>query len=260
MKLQIRKRVIISVVILVILSVALVYIKSQYVVPIIMYHSIDDKAAVSKTSVCPESFKRQMYFLKRHNYNVVRLEELPDLMKQGRIPSRTIVITFDDGYENNYMCAYPVLRELALPATIFIAPALIGRENYLTWGQIIEMSESGLISIGSHSMTHAYLVELPEEELEIEITGSKRSIEDHINRPVYSFSYPLGSFNEYVKEKVRKAGYKIAVGTNPGRAYPKHDLFAMKRLRISKTSDNLFAFWVEISGFYTWLKEHRDED
>ncbi|MBU4205184.1 PAS domain S-box protein [Patescibacteria group bacterium] len=115
--------------------------RGQYVAPIIMYHRIDEDAGVSRISVSPESFKRQMYFLKGRDYNVVRLEDLPELLSSGKIPRRTIAITFDDGYENNYTDAYPVLKELGLPATIFISPAFIGTDGYLTWDQVIEMSK-----------------------------------------------------------------------------------------------------------------------
>jgi peptidoglycan/xylan/chitin deacetylase (PgdA/CDA1 family) len=225
-----------------------------------MYHRIDDKAALSKLSVTPGSFRSHMEFLKRHNYNVVHLADLPDMIGRGNIPHKTIAITFDDGYENNYLNAYPVLKELDLPATIFISPGLIGQDEYLTWDQVVEMSESGVITIGSHSMTHRHLPSITEHRLDIEIFDSKRAIESHIRKEVNTFSYPIGGFNEHVQDKVRKAGYEIAVATNPGKNYPKHDLFAMKRVRISRTSDNLLAFWIETSGFYTWIKEHRDED
>ena len=235
-------------------------IKNNYVVPVLMYHNIDDNATLSKLSVSPQSFRAQMGFLKRHNYNVVSLEELSDLIKHGKVPYRTIAITFDDGYENNYMNAFPVLKEFGLEATIFISPALIGEEGYSTWEELIDMAESGLIAIGSHSMTHAYLPDLPQQKLDMEIFDSKRSIESHIRKDVLAFSYPAGGFNDYVREEVIKAGYKIAVATSPGKKYPKHDLFAMKRLRITRTSDNLFVFWIETSGFYTWIKEYRDED
>ena len=254
------RRLIILVAAVIFVIAGFLWTRQQYVVPIIMYHHVDDRAQVSKLSVCPESFKRQMLFLKRHRYNVVKLEDLPDLIEKRKIPKKTIAITFDDGYENNYTSAYPVLKELGLPATIFIIPALIGRNGYLTWDQVIEMSESGVISIGSHTMRHAYLPDLAEQKLDIEISDSKRAIESHIRKEITSFSYPVGAFNKYIKDKIMKAGYTIAVATNPGKDYPRHDLFAMKRVRISRTSDNLTTFWIETSGFYTWIKEHRDED
>jgi len=254
-----RKIIVIGISVIII-TAAILWIKAQYVVPIIMYHNIDANSAGSRLSVSPESFKRQMRFLKSQHYNVVKLEDLADIVRSNAFPLKTIAITFDDGYENNYTQAYPVLKSLGLNATIFIVPALVGRDGYLTWDQIVEMSESGVISIGSHSMSHAWLPGLADQELDSEILGSRRSIESHLRREVDAFSYPVGGFNQGVRDKVIKSGYKIAVATNPGRKYPKHDLFAMKRLRISGTSDNLFVFWFETTGFYTWIKEHRDKD
>jgi len=293
------RKIIALLVILIIAISAVLYLKAQYVVPIVMYHNIDGKSAASRLSVSPESFKRQMNFLKNQHYNVVKLEDLAKMIRENqflrpegqnlfashqgeidterplfirilksvvlwprmyRFPSKTIAITFDDGYRNNYTDAYPVLKNLDLHASIFIIPALVGTDGYLTWDQIIEMSESGVITIGSHTMTHPWLPAQPAEKMDLEIRDSKLAIENHLNKEVSSFSYPLGGFNKDVREKVIKAGYKIAVATNPGKIYPKHDLFAMKRLRISNTSDNLFVFWFEITGFYTWIKEHRDKD
>ncbi len=234
--------------------------RQQYVIPVIMYHSIDDNAGQTKLSVYPESFERHMVFLKERDYNVVPFDELPGMIRKGKIPRKTIAITFDDGFENNYEIAYPVLKELGLPATIFISPGKIGREGYLNWGQVKEMSDSGIISIGSHTITHAYLPGMSDDRLDVEIVDSKRVIEERIGKPATEFSYPLGGFDQYIKNKVISAGYRVAAATNPGKDYPAHDIFAMKRVRISRTSDNLFVFWIETSGFYTWIKEHRDED
>ncbi|MBU1912617.1 MAG: polysaccharide deacetylase family protein [Candidatus Omnitrophica bacterium] len=278
------RKSIITGVFVIIAIVVVFWAKSQYVVPIIMYHKIDGNSATSRLSVSPESFKRQMSFLKNQHYNVVKLEELTGMIKENgahpgsspgflgrnterplwprmyKIPPKTIAITFDDGYESNYISAFPVLKQLGLHATIFIIPALVGTDGYATWSQIIEMSESGFITIGSHTMTHSWLPTQPVQRLDQEIRDSKIAIESHLDKEVASFSYPLGGFNKDVREKVAQAGYKIAVATNPGKKYPKHDIFAMKRLRISSTSDNLFVFWFEITGFYTWIKEHRDKD
>ena len=255
-----KKRYTVIFIALFVLAALVSYAKAQYVVPVLMYHKIDNDSAVSRLSVSQESFRRQMLFLKNQCYNVVRLEDLAGMVKKNKFPPKTIAITFDDGYENNYFNAYPVLKELGLHATIFIIPAMVGTGDYLTWDQIIDMSGSGVITIGSHSLSHPWLPSQPDQKLESEIAGSKQAIEGHIRKDVYTFSYPLGGFDANAREKVIKAGYKIAATTNPGKRYPKHDLFAMKRLRISSTSDNLFVFWIEITGFYTWIKEHRDKD
>jgi peptidoglycan/xylan/chitin deacetylase (PgdA/CDA1 family) len=254
------RKIIIITAALVVTAAVILWVRAQYVVPIIMYHKIDGNSATSRLSVSPESFKAQMNFLKHRRYNVVKLEDLAEMIRKNKLPPKTIAITFDDGYEDNYLNAYPVLKELGLPAVIFIIPAMIGNDGYLTWDQVMEMSESGIITIGSHSLSHPWLPSQAVQVLDREIADSKRSIEGHTEKDVNAFSYPQGAFNEIVREKVIKAGYKIAVATNPGKKYPKHDLFAMKRLRISSTSDNLFVFWFEITGFYTWIKEHRDKD
>jgi peptidoglycan/xylan/chitin deacetylase (PgdA/CDA1 family) len=251
-----RKNIIITIVLIAALA-AILYARAQYVVPIIMYHRIDENSAVSTLSVSPESFEAQMRFLKNQHYNVVGLEDLVGMVKKNSFPPKTIAITFDDGYEDNYLKAYPVLKELGLQATIFIIPAMVGTDGYLTWDQVLEMSESGIIIIGSHSFTHPWLTNQPDQKLDSEIIDSKRAIESHLGKDIGAFCYPLGRFNENVREKVINAGYKIAVATNPGKKYPKHDLYAMKRIKIARSSDNLFVFWLETSGFYTWIKEHR---
>ncbi|MFH1478942.1 MAG: polysaccharide deacetylase family protein [Candidatus Omnitrophota bacterium] len=255
-----KKKNSVILVLLVIMLVVFLWGREQYAVPIIMYHNIDQNSASSRLSVSPENFERQMSFLKRNDYNVVELSKISDLIRNNEVPYKTIAITFDDGYENNYKYAFPILKKYGLPATIFIAPGVIGKEGYMTWEQVIEMSDSDVVSIGSHSMNHAYLPHIQKYYLDLEIKGSKDLIERYIKKKVYSFSYPVGGFNDYVRNLVVRAGYKIAVATNPGKKYPKHDIFAMKRLRISNTSDNLFVFWIETSGFYTWIKEHRDDD
>ena len=251
------RKIIIPGVFVIIAIVIIFWVKAQYVVPIIMYHNIDGNSAASTLSVSPQSFRVQMVFLKSHKYNVVRLGDIEEMVRKNRFPSKTVAITFDDGYENNYLNAYPVLKKLGLQATIFIIPAKIGTDGYLTWDEVIEMSESGVITIGSHSFSHPWLTSQPDQKLDSEILGSKRAIESHLHKKVNAFCYPSGGFDKNAREKVIKAGYEIAVATNPGRRYPKHDLFAMKRIKIARTSDNLFIFWFETTGFYTWIKEHR---
>lgn len=237
-----------------------VYLRREYVVPILMYHHLDANSKINKCSVAPQSFQRQMEFLYRHKYNVVSLEKIADLIKRKeKIPARTLAITFDDGYEDNYTYGFPVLKKYGFPATIFVTTTHIGTEGSLSWDEVLEMSDNGL-SIGSHAVTHSYLPGLTERRLKDEIINSKIILESRLNKKVLFFSYPGGGFNEKIKQIVKEAGYKGACATNPGKKYPKGDIYALKRLRISRASDNLFAFWIKASGYYTWIKEHRDED
>jgi peptidoglycan/xylan/chitin deacetylase (PgdA/CDA1 family) len=214
--------------------------------------------------ISPETFQRQMGFLKRHHYNVVTLKTIADLIRdRKKIPPKTLAITFDDGYKDNYTYAFPILKKYNFPATIFIIINEVGRpeDDRLSWDEIKVMQGSGIITFGSHTLSHAYLPEISsDQELKFEIFDSKRMLEEQLGREVSIFSYPGGRFNTKIKQFVRDAGYKVAVATNPGKRFPNNDIFVLKRLRISSTSNNLFVFWIETSGYYTFIKEHRDDD
>jgi len=252
-------------IILVILSVVAIWLHSIYVAPIAMYHAVDiiTVEGYESVTVRPEKFKQQMEFLKRHKYNIVTLDELTDLISSKKwIPWKTVCITFDDGYVNNYIYAYPVLKKLNIPATIFVVSDFVGKPGYLSAEQIREMSDNG-IDIGSHTKVHFWLGKKRKNEIKREkkeIVESKATLENIIGKEVKFFSYPGGGFRTMTRQMVIGAGYKGAVATNPGKRYPKDDIYALKRLRISKTSNSPFVFWFETLGYYTWIKEHRDDD
>ncbi|MDD5496288.1 MAG: polysaccharide deacetylase family protein [Candidatus Omnitrophica bacterium] len=238
----------------------IVFLKTAYVVPVLMYHSIDERAGETKLSVTPESFARQMEFLKKNNYNVVGLDKIAAYMQgEEKVPPKTVAITFDDGYYNNYKYAFPALKKYNLPATIFVITDKIGRDGWVGWKEIKEMADFGIMTIGSHTKSHVWLPTLDDKRLKAEIYGSKDILEKGLGRRVDYFCYPLGGYDERVKEYVKEAGYKGACATNPGRFKPADDIYAIKRVRISRTSDNLLVFRIESSGYYTWVKEHRDE-
>jgi peptidoglycan/xylan/chitin deacetylase (PgdA/CDA1 family) len=240
-------------------------LRSNYTVPIIMYHSVNpvENPAIRSLIVKPESFRRQMRFLKDHRYNVVTLSQLAKLIVSGRkLPPRTIAITFDDGYRDNYTYAFPVLKEYKIPATIFIIIDEVGRlvkdksgDDRLSWKEIKEMQDSGLISFGSHAMGPEPLTKISsDEELKRQVFFSKKTLEEELGVAVYAFSYPEGRFDAKIRQLVIDAGHKTAVATKLGKDYPKNDIFALRRLRISSSSDNLFVFWFETTGFYNFLR------
>lgn len=236
----------------------------HYTPPIAMYHSVKpDAEASDRLSITDKTFEKQMSFLSSHHYNVVSLEQLADYIEGGKsIPPKTVVLTFDDGNLNNYVYAYPVLKKYKLPAAMFIIINEVGRPqgDKMTWEQIKEMSDSGLISIGSHALGPEPLVNIKsQEEIKRQIFDSKKVLEKKLGKPTFAFSYPEGLFNPYIKQTVIDAGYKAAVGTKTGRSSSGRDLFALKRLRISSNSDNLFVFGFEISGYYNFLKENRQK-
>ena len=240
---------------------ASLFLRSIYVVPVLMYHNIDNRHKESKLSVSPESFERQMKFLRERGYNAVSLNELAELLSSEKpLPYKTVAVTFDDGYKNNYISAYPVLKKYNIPACIFVVVDKIGRKEYLSWKELEEMSSNG-VDIGSHTLSECYLPDIKEAgTLKREIFNSRGRLKARIPQAGDFFAYPSGGFNKEIRQVVIDAGYKGSCATNPGKNYPKNDIYALKRIRVSRTSDNLFVFWIESSGFYTWIKEHRDED
>jgi len=236
------------------------FICGQYVVPIAMYHSVNPGALPrNMLAVSAATFERQMRFLKSHHYNVLTLESLATLIKEKKkIPHKTIAITLDDGYKDNYIYAFPVLKKYNLPATMFIITDEVGRVDRLSWDEIKTMQDSGIITFGSHTLGPEPLINIKsEQDLKKQIFDSKKILEEKLGRPINAFSYPEGRFNNRIKQLVMEAGYKLAVATNPGRKFASDDIFALKRLRISANSNNLFIFRIETSGYYNFIREYR---
>jgi len=236
------------------------FIRGQYVLPIAMYHSVAPVVPEgNRLIVSVKTFERQMAFLKKNVYNTVTLEQAASMIKKkNKIPAKTIVLTFDDGNKDNYTYAFPVLKKYRLPATIFIIVSKVGKPDKLDWEQIKEMKDSGLVSFGSHSLNHPFLENIEDSEiLKKEISDSKRILEENLKKEVNTFSYPCGRLNSRVRQEVVSAGYKAAVVTNPGKNCLDDDIFALKRLRISENASNMFVFWIETSGYYNFIREHR---
>jgi peptidoglycan/xylan/chitin deacetylase (PgdA/CDA1 family) len=113
---------------------------------------------------------------------------------KGILPSKPIVITFDDGYEDNFLTALPIMEKYNMKATVFIVPNLVNNPGYLSWQQITAMQDRQM-EIGSHTMNHLGLSELNPDEQRREAIDSKAIIEQHIGRSVKFFAYPYGEFN-----------------------------------------------------------------
>ena len=237
---------------------------AAYVPVIIMYHSvgsenIDIGGYEDKLNVPMQVFRDQMRFLSEHDYKVIPLENFVNKIKRGeKIPRKTIAITFDDGLRNNFLMAYPILKEYNFPATFFVISGFVGQKSYVTWDDLSAMSKD-VISIGSHTLFHKWLPDKKRPEIEKELVESRIMLENNTGRKVLTLSYPLGGFSEEVKEMAREAGYIGACATNPGREYRSDDPYALKRIRISASSKNVFVFLVETSGYYTFIKEIRDD-
>ena len=222
---------------------------ANYRVPILMYHRVDIPAESSGLFVSPQTIERQMEFLKVHHYNVIALRDLVDRLKNKKaLPAKAIVITFDDGTIDNIDKAFPVLKKMNFPATIFMITENIDKKGWLSREDLRLMDGSG-IEIGSHTAHHAFLPSLKTEaEIIAELHDSKAALEEMLGHRVALLSYPGGGFTERVRDLAIAEGYEGAVTTNHGKR--KDDLFALTRVKIQESGGSLFNFWFKTCGFY----------
>ncbi len=235
-------------VVFILISVFFLFYRANFETPILMYHEVGDRWDGSTTSVSAAAFKRQMEFLRVHRYRVISLTDfLKELKTDRKISFKTVVVTFDDGYLDNFKNAFPILKQLDLPATIFMITENINREGWLAEEDLRILDDSG-VSIGSHTIHHAFLPSLSAKEAFFELTESKKRLEKILGHPVTLFSYPAGGVTKEIKERVKKAGYEGAVTTNYGK--PKNDPYLLHRIKVTEAGGNLFSFWIKTSGLY----------
>ncbi|MGZ4111001.1 MAG: polysaccharide deacetylase family protein [Tumebacillaceae bacterium] len=211
-------------------------------IPILMYHSI----AVDPNNglmVAPKDFAAEMRHLKQAGYHTISFADLGDFLDGGKqLPEKPVIVTFDDGYKNNYTEAYPVLKQLGLKATIFVISNFVGGKNTVSWDEIQEMQDSGVFEIGAHTKDHLDLTTLKTAAMDDEIAGSKKAIEAHIGQPVTAFAYPSGRLNDAVVQETEKAGFDFAVTTRPGVASDQQGLLMLNRVRVpGNESPSAFA-------------------
>jgi peptidoglycan/xylan/chitin deacetylase (PgdA/CDA1 family) len=224
-----------------------------------MYHSVASFKASGELNVVSEkSFGRQMKFLKKHGYQVISLDDLIQGINRGVLFNRkSVVITFDDGYEDNYTKAFPILKNYGYPAIVFVVSSAVGTEGFLNWDQIREMYSKNIL-IGSHTRHHVYLPDIQaKDETWDEISNSKRDIQTALGAEVKYFSYPSGGYTEEIKEMVVNSKYKGACATNRGFDRFNTGVYELKRIRINN-SDSAVVMWAKLSGYYNLFRRFKN--
>jgi peptidoglycan/xylan/chitin deacetylase (PgdA/CDA1 family) len=208
-------------------------------IAVLCYHKIGTPPPGSKLKelwVSPEKFRRQVEYLLNNGYKTLLFSELREAWKDGRaLPEKTVLITFDDGYENNYTQAWPILKELGAKGNIFVVFNTIGGAN--TWHSpgsepwvnmataemLREMKGSGVMELGSHTMTHPHLGSLEPENAAWEMRESKKQLEALLGQEICAFAYPYGdgAHSPVLRAEALAAGYSLDFSFKQGKtAWP----------------------------------------
>jgi peptidoglycan/xylan/chitin deacetylase (PgdA/CDA1 family) len=231
-----------------------------------MYHSVANENEEKKhpyfhINTQPSVFATQMAYLRDNNYISISLEEASRYLTDERNDKkRYVVITFDDGYENFLINAFPVLQQFKFSATVFLPTAYIGDQfngrNCLSWQQVNELIEQN-ICFGSHTVSHPRLKMLSKEDVTYEIKTSKDIIEQKTGSTITDFSHPYAfpeedkDYIKFIKMVFRQAGYRHCVTTSIGICREGNGLF-FNRLPVNTWDDNIF-FEAKLGGSYNWL-------
>jgi peptidoglycan/xylan/chitin deacetylase (PgdA/CDA1 family) len=221
----------------------------------LMYHSIvQDKVSNVNKNIWELQltiFKDQIKFITENKkFKIYKIYEL-----LNKIPNNGLCITFDDGYKNNFEFATPILIEKNIPFTIFIITDYIknSKNRYLNKSMLKELSSNSIVTIGSHSRNHYDLTKLSEKNLEEELEYSKSYLEDLIGKEIYAMSYPYGKYNDRVKDKVKKTGYKLAFTSDFNKNFKEQNKINLSRNEIWNT-DTIKVFNEKLNGDWDWLK------
>lgn len=205
-------------------------------VPVIYYHSVN-KNAENELMITPDALEEQLNYINDNNYTTITITELYEHLKNKKpIPEKSILITFDDGYMNNYTEAFPILKKLNMKATIFCVGNSLDGSYYLSEEAIKEMSSYG-IDIQSHTVNHLHLDTLNYNEQLSELKQSKQILERITGKEVISIAYPFGDYNQDTVKAAKEAGYKMAFTTNLGLSDRDDNIYELDRIYISSYYD-----------------------
>lgn len=201
-------------------------------VPVLVYHIVrpryaSDSAAVRAIALTPETFDAELAHLRAAGYHIVGFGDLASRFASGTpLPSKPVILSFDDGWRDQFEYAFPILEKYRDAATFFVFTNAIGRNGFVTWADLHALLAAGM-QVGDHTRSHPYLTRIADEgRLWDEIDGSRKLLEETLGVPITAFAYPFGQYDPAIVGLVKKAGFTSARGDywsgnlqTPGRLY-----------------------------------------
>ncbi|SFC42485.1 polysaccharide deacetylase family protein [Clostridium uliginosum] len=205
-------------------------------VPVLYYHSVKETED-NEVTISPQKLRNELRYIKDSGYTTLTMAELQNhLLNNTAIPEKSIVITFDDGYMNNYTNAFSILKDLDMKATIFCITFKLDGQYYLSESAIKNMSDYG-IDIESHTAGHPDLTKMTYEQQLSEFVESKEALESITDKPVTAVAYPYGNYNDDSIRAAKDAGFALAFTTHLGLADRNDNPFSLDRIYISSSYD-----------------------
>jgi peptidoglycan/xylan/chitin deacetylase (PgdA/CDA1 family)/glycosyltransferase involved in cell wall biosynthesis len=251
---------------------ALIAAKSPASIPVLMYHRVVPEAPKDSQQgiwVTAQSFEQNLDSLQHRGYSAMTFKQY-QLFLTGEfiLPKKPVILTFDDGYEDNYTFAFPLLKKYGFSAVIFLVAEPKRRTNFwdtdepqvplLNNEHIREMSGAG-IEFGSHTVTHPNLSQCPPEQIRKEFVDSKKILEQRTGREIISLAYPYGAVNEPIKTLAAEAGYKFGIATNSGPLNFYEDFLEIRRTQVFPWTEK-FGFWKKTQQQYVRYKQMKSHE
>ncbi|MGL4772401.1 MAG: polysaccharide deacetylase family protein [Clostridium sp.] len=214
---------------------------SEVRIPILMYHSISDENPNNALMVPPKMFDEQMAWLKENDFTPLTLDEAVNAFETGHVPKRPVIITFDDGYADNYIHAFPSLKNHEMKATFFVITDLTDNNpHYMSSDMLKEMQASGMV-IENHTSNHIELNRQNKAQALKSIKDAQTYLREVIGAKADYLCYPVGKYTPETIEICKELGIKAAVTTKGGKATTAHGNYELRRVRISPMSKEGFA-------------------
>ena len=236
-------------------------------IPVLMYHRVvRQKPEGSRHGlwVGAGAFTAQMESLRRRGFTPMTFLDLDQVLEgHAQPPQRPIILTFDDGYDDNYSVAFPIMKQFEFKAVIYMVTDPLRRNNFwdadeprlplMTKRHMREMVDAGF-EFGSHTVTHPNLTSVSSHRMKKELEESKRMIEQQTGRSVLSFAYPYGAVNAEAKKAVEESGYDFAVAADSGPIVFAEDLLEIRRTQVFPWTP-AFGFWKKTQTWYGRYKQ-----
>lgn len=207
-------------------------------IPILMYHHIQPEALAktkNQTSLTVDNdfFDQQMSYITTHGYTIVSASQLVDALRfHTPLARKSIVVTIDDGYKDAYEYAFPILKKYNIPASLMIPTGLLEGDDYLSWSQLGEMVNSGIINLTDHTWSHYNVARGTADKIKYEIETGKAQLEQHTGVKITLFTYPNGSFGNEAIKVLQEDGFTGAFTTIPGTYQCDSFILTLHRTRI----------------------------